>query len=134
MHNLGEVQLWVVDTAGGDGDGVAAEPRNRVAGHREVVEHLMDGLHRLVRRDLETCLDHVAVEDHVQVLVVGDVFEQLLRDRLGTRDPGVAVRDAGGQLLKGHVGHRVEQALGEEFVAALAVLAGGEAAGHLLHP
>ncbi|CPS36224.1 Uncharacterised protein [Mycobacteroides abscessus] len=70
----------------------------------------------------------------MQVFVGGDALEQLVGDGLGAGLTGVAVRDASGQLLEGHVDHRVEQALGEEFVTALAVLAGGEAAGHLLHP
>ena len=35
----------------------------------EVAQHLVQGLHRLVGGDVEPGLGHVAVEDHVQVLV-----------------------------------------------------------------
>ncbi|CPT65995.1 Uncharacterised protein [Mycobacteroides abscessus] len=89
----------------------------------------MDGLQGLVGSDVHARLDKVAVEDHVQVLVGGDALEQLVGDGLGAGLAGVAVRDAGGQFLEGHVDDRVEQALREGDV--LAVLAGGEPACHL---
>ena len=44
---------------------------------------------------------------------------------------GVAVGNAGGEFLERHVHDGVEETLGEEV--ALFALAGGEAAGHLLH-
>ena len=66
----------------------------------------------------------------MQVLVGRNPLQQLVGDRLVARLAGVAVRDAGGQLLERHVDDGVEQALGEQV--ALLVLAGAEATGHLL--
>src|SRR5215213_10171847 len=50
----------------------------------------------------------VPVEDHVQVLVLRDAGEHLLAVRVLRVLAGVAVRDAGGQLLEGDVRHRAQ--------------------------
>ncbi len=60
----------------------------------------------------------------MEVLVLGDPREQLLRDRLVGELAGVAVGDAGGELLEGDVRAHVEQRL----------VAGVEARLHRLHP
>ena len=120
----------VVDAADGDDHGLAPELRNGEAGHLEVAQHAVQRLHRLVRRDLQARLGDVPVEDHVQVLVGRHPLQQLVGDRLVARLAGVAVRNAGGQLLERHVDDGIEQALGEQV--ALLVLPRAEAACHLL--
>ncbi len=101
----------VVDAADGDLGGGALEARHAVTGHPEVDHDVGDGAHRLVRGDLQGGLQQVAVEDHVQVLVVRDLRQQLLAERVTGEVAGVAVRDAGGELLEGHVRDRLQHAL-----------------------
>ena len=45
----------------------------------------------------------------MQVLVGGDALEHAVGDRVVARLTGVAVADAGRELLEGHVGDRVQQ-------------------------
>jgi len=130
-HHVVEVDARVVHPADGDDDGLATERRHGVPGHLEVAQHPVQRRHRLVGGDVQTGGRDVAVEDHVQVLVGGDARQQLIGDRIVAGLAGVAVRDAGRELLERHVHHRVEQALGEQV--ALLVLAGREATGDLLH-
>ena len=120
----------VVHAADGDDDGLAAELGHGESRHLEIAQHSVQRVHRLVGRDVDAGRRDVAIEDHVQVLIGRDAGQQLVGDRLVASLTGVAVRDAGGQLLEGHVDDRVEQALGEEV--ALLILAGAESARHLL--
>ena len=95
-----------------------------VSRHLERADDVPDRLHRLVGRELERRREHVAVEDHVQVLVLRDPREQLLADGVLRVAAGVAVRDAGGELLERHVRHRVEH---------VEVVGAGEALRHVHH-
>ena len=122
----------VVDAAGGDDDGFAAELRHGIARHLEVLDDAIQRCHRHVGSQVDARRADVAVEDHVEVLVIGDPRQQLLGHRLVARLAGVAVRHPGGEFLEADVHDRVEQRLGEQVT--LHVLAGGEAPGHLLHP
>ena len=72
----------------------------------------------------KAAVHEVPVEDHVQVLVGGDAGQQLVGDRVAGGPAGVAVRDAGRQLLEGDVGERLERALVPGVVAG----------GHVVHP
>ena len=94
----------------------------------------MKRVHRLIRGDIKPSSRHIPVEDHVQVLVGRNPLQQLVGDGLVARLTGVAMRDAGRQLLERHIDDRVEQALGEQICVALQllVLAGGEATSNLL--
>ena len=111
-HDVVEMLTQVVDAALGDEHGVAPEARHRRARHPEVGEDLQNRLEGLIGCDVERPFDDVAVEHHVQVLVRGDPCEHPVRDRIAARLAGVAVGDAGGQFLEGHVRHRIEHRRG----------------------
>jgi hypothetical protein len=64
------------------------------------------------------------VEDHVQVLVLGDPGEQPVCDRVVGDLAGVAVRPARRELLERHVRHRLKGSLVAEVVAGC----------HVVHP
>src|SRR5215472_9173921 len=105
------VDTQVVDARPGDLRGLAGKPGNDSARHHEAGDLVSDRPEGPARRYLQRGLDQVTVEDHVQVLVHRDPGEQLLRDGVFAVTAGVAVRDAGGEFLEGHVGAGVEQRL-----------------------
>ena len=70
----------------------------------------------------DRCGGEVAVEELVQVLVAADALHHLVADRVAEQCAGVAVRDAGGQLLQ----CEVDEPLVQRRV-------GGLAARHLRH-
>ena len=94
------VDAQVVDAGHRDLHRLAGEVLDGRAGHLEGLHDLGDRPHRLVRRDLERRAEQVAVEEHVQVLVQRDPGQQLVGDRVPGDLAGVAVRDAGRQLLE----------------------------------
>jgi hypothetical protein len=64
--------------------------------------------------------EQVAAEDHVRVLVVGDLRQHPVADQVAGGAGGVAVVDPGGQFLAGVVGHRVQRrvpVVGDEAAA-----------------
>ncbi len=118
------VDAQVVDLADGHLRGHALEAGHAVTGHAEVDDDVTDGLHGQVGGELERRLQQVAVEHHVQVLVGRDARQHAVADRVARLMTGVAVRDAGRELLEGDVRDRVQHRVSVVRLEALA---------HVLH-
>ena len=100
----------VVDAGRGDGDRPLAEAAQLEARHCEA-EHLpLHGQDHGGRVELDRGAGDVPVERVVQVLVERDADEQPLGHRVARDRARVAVGDAGGELLQGHVDEAVERA------------------------
>ena len=114
------VDPHVVDLADGHLRGGPLEAGHAVAGHTEVDDDVADRLHGQVGGELERGLQQVAVEDHVEVLVGRDARQHAVADGVTGVVAGVAVRDAGGELLEGDVRDRVEHRVPVVRLEALA--------------
>ena len=92
--------------------GVGGEARDAGAGHLEVDDLALDGVHDGRRVELDRRRREVAVEEVVQVLVGGDAHHHVVAGAVTEQPPGVAVGDAGGQLLQGDVDDAVDGSAG----------------------
>ena len=98
----------VVDAGIGNGAGMDIEVGDPDTGHREALHLVRDGHNRPGRLDLERGAHGVAVEEEVEVLVVGHPAHDGRAGRVVDVSPGVVVRDPGGQLLKSDVGETLQ--------------------------
>jgi hypothetical protein len=66
------VDAQVVDARHGDLNGLSSEVVDRVSGHLERLHDLTNRAHCCIRGQLEGRSKQIPIEEHVQVLVLGD--------------------------------------------------------------
>ena len=123
-EDLVVVRREVVDAGVGDQARVHLEVGDPGARHREVAHLALDRRDHARRVELERRRDEVAVEEVVEVLVGRDAAHDRGAHRVIEQLPGVAVRDAGGELLE----RDVDDAVGD------ARRVGHDPERHLQHP
>ena len=102
--------------------GLADEAGDAGTGHGEVHDLGGNGLHHRGRRELHRGLERVAVEDHVQVLVLGHADHDLVGDRIRGEAAGVLVRYARRKLLERRIREPAQRAHRRPAVPELHVL------------